>query len=154
MSTLSQFAGGAPTTSIVNAYSSGGVQSGITVLGSVGNNATEVVPSGELTANVLATALSVTGGGEVPFLTVGTKDTTSRTVRAKVTVDGVVVFDATSSAVTILGSGMAVVGYNGGAGIYVQAPAPIRFNSSLLVEIASSRTETGKVSISYVLNKR
>jgi hypothetical protein len=152
MSTLSQFAGGAATTSIVNGASSGGVlQTSLTPLG--GALGKEVL-SGALTANTLATALTVTGGGEVPFLVVYAKDNTSRTMRIKVTVDGASVFDATSSACTTSGSGLAVVGIGTSTNYVTAAPAPLRFNASLLVEIASSLSETDKIAIGYILNKR
>ena len=153
MSTLTQFAGGGATTSVVNYYSSGSVQSPSNIAGHSTINAKAVV-SGGLTANVLAELLSVTGAGEVPWLCAFTNDTTSRTVRIKVTVDGVSVFDATSSAITTSGIGTVVVGHSPSTNYHTQAPAPLRFNQSLLVEVASSLGETGKVSIAYVLNKR
>ena len=152
MSTFTQFGGGAPTTSIVNAFSSGGA-SASSVQAQTLNNAAAVL-SGVLTANTLKTVLTVTGGGEVPFLSVYANDTTSRTVRIKVTVDGVSVFDATSNAITVANTGMMVIGIGTSTSYITQAPAPLRFNSSLLVEIASSLSETDKVSIAYTLNKR
>ena len=154
MSTLAQFAGNAPTTSIVNAFSTNGAAVQIGVQGSGSTNSATNVLSGALTANTLASALSVTGGGEVPYLSVFTKAATSRTVRIKVTVDGVSVFDSTSTATAVTNSGLLVVGQTSATNFVVQAPAPLRFNSSLLVEIASSLSETDKVSIAYVLNKR
>jgi hypothetical protein len=153
MSTLSQFAGGAATTSIVNFYSSGGVQSSAVINAAAAGGAREVL-SGALTAATLATALTVTGGGEIPALSVYTKDTTSRTVQIRVTVDGVVVFDATSSAVTVVNNGLIVVGFQNGSAGLTPSAAPIRFNTSLTVQIASSLTETDKVAIGYILNKR
>lgn len=153
MSTLSQFAFSAATTSIVNSASSGGTSVANIHAQATVNNAREVL-SGAVTANALATALSVTGGGEVPYLSAYTKDTTSRTVRVKVTVDGVVAFDATSSTVTTTNAGVLVVGMATFTNYITQAPAPLRFNSSLLVQIASSLSETDKVAIAYVLNKR
>ncbi|WP_457321629.1 hypothetical protein [Roseateles sp. P5_E11] len=154
MSTFNQFAGGAATTSITNAYSGGGVASANPVAASVNSNMGKEVLSGALTANALATILSVTGSGEIPFLTAYTKDATSRTVRLKVTVDGTSVFDATSAATTTVGAGIVVVGEIATASFPVQAGLPLRFNASLLIQIASSVSETDKVAIGYVLHKR
>ena len=150
MSTLSSFMGGGATRAVVNAYSSGGTLSSGDLRATVSNGGKAVL-SGALTANVLATALSVTGGGEVPMLAVYAVDTTSRTMRLQVTVDGTVVFNATSSACTISTVGIAA------AGNYVsniQPSQPIRFNSSLLVEIASSLSETDKIGLCYSLLSR
>lgn len=152
MSTLSQFSGGSPTTSIVNFYSSGGVNSEQQVGASAVNGAREVL-SGALTAATLATALAVTGAGEVPALSIFTKNSTSRTLRLRVTVDGTVVFDSTSNAITSSGYGMVAVGTAETAGMR-PAPSPIKFNASLLVEIASSLSETDLIAIAYILNKR
>lgn len=156
MSTLSRFAGGAPTTSIVNFYSSGGVNSGSALTGGVTTNAKEEL-SGLMSDTVLKTVLTVTGGGEVPLLFVTTKDTTSRTVRVQVTVDGAVVFDATSSAITTSGHGVVVVGQALSTS-YVQLSASgIRFNASLVVQLAydsANATETDKLGLHYILNKR
>lgn len=153
MSSLTDFFGGGATTSIVNYFSSGGVSSAWNLQAAESTNSREVL-SGALTAGTLATVLSVTGAGEVPWLGAYTKDGTSRTVRARVTVDGVVVFDATSAAITVSGQGLMVCGVEPTASRYTQSPVPVRFFNSLLVEVASSLTETGKVAISYALSKR
>lgn len=148
MSTLSQFSGGAPTTSIVNAYSSGGVSpSSTNINASPATNGAKEVLSGALTANTLATVLSVSGGGVCNWLSAYSMDTTTRTVRVRVVADGVAVFDATSNAVSLASRGIPVVGVFSNTG-------EIRFNSSLVVQVASSLTETDKVAIGYVLNKR
>lgn len=148
MSTLSQFGGNSPTTSIVNFYSSGGVKSASDISADSGNSMKEVL-SGALTANTLSTILSATGGGEILALKAYAKDTTSRTVRLKVTIDGTSVFDATSSAITNTGVGIIAVGDEAGS-----IGGGARFNSSLTVEIASSLSETDKVAIGYILDKR
>ena len=153
MSTYSQFTGGAPTTSIVNFYSSGGVSSGSALSSGTASNSRSVL-SGALTANALKTLLTVTGGGEVPLLFVSTQDATSRTLRVRVTVDGAVVFDATSSAIAASNQGTVVMGQPVSTS-YLAAVSPgIRFNSSLVVEAASSLSETDKVLLAYQLNKR
>ncbi len=62
MSTLSQFIGGGVTTSIVNAFSSGGVAYDANMSGGVGYGTREVL-SGALSAGALSTLLSITGAG-------------------------------------------------------------------------------------------
>lgn len=149
MSTLTQFLGGGATTSVVNLHSSGG---GSTIIGSASTSFSgKEVLSGALTANTLATALSVSGGGAVPVLVAYTKDATARTVRLKVTADGVSIFDATSASLSNADRGIYAAGQGSNP---VTQGEPIVFNSSLTVEIASSLTETDKVAIAYVLNKR
>lgn len=149
MSTLSQFMGGGATTSVINAHSSGGTAVAINLSASVNNGLREVL-SGALTANTLATVLSVTGGGVIPALTAYAKDSTARTVRLKVTVDGTSVFDATSSSVSAAGQGIFAAGSIENTGSFRQGE-PIRFLTSLLVEVASSLTETDKLAIGYTL---
>ncbi len=147
MSTLSQFSGGAATRSIINFCSSGGV-SLTNLTANASTNIGREVLSGSLTAGVLKTLLTISHGGRVPFLSVYSKNATSRTVRIVVIVDGVTVFDATSSAVTASGSGLWVAGQ---AISGANASEPIRFNSSLVVQVASSLTETDGVAIGYSL---
>lgn len=129
-----------PVASIINSFSSGGTATTFS-LASV--NVKEEL-SGALTAATLKTMVSHTGRGRVNALFVYAKDATSRTLRCKLTVDGVVVFDATSSAVNSSGYGIVVVG---GAVTNSVEFQPIDYQESLLIEIASSLTETDKVAI-------
>lgn len=149
------FAGGLrSTTSILNYCSSGGVN--VTDLPASSNNNAKEVLSGALTAATLATALSVTGAGEIGYLAVYSKDGTARAVRIKVTVDGnaTAVFDATSSSFSSTGRGLLVVGnLPSSPPVALGAVIPLRWNASLLVEIASSLTETDKIAIAYSMNK-
>ena len=112
------------------------------------------VLSGALTANTLATVLSLTGPGEVPLLTSYTKDATARTVRTVVIVDGVTVFDFTSASISTTKRGAIVAGElagtPGGATFYVTQGNPIRFSVSLVVQQASSLTETDKIALAYI----
>ena len=147
MSTLSQFLGGGVTTAIVNAHSSGGTSA--TLLGATVENGAREVLSGALTANTLSTLLTITGSGRVPLLSAYTKDATSRTVRLVVDVDGVTVFDATSSAVASGSTpGIFAAGFRDSGGSFFAAE-PIVFSSSLVVKVASSLSETAKVAIAY-----
>lgn len=146
MSTLSQFGGNRATTQIVNFHSSGGTS---TTNVSATAGAREVL-SGALTAATLATVLTVTGAGRVPQLSAYSKDTTSRTIRLVVEVDGVSVFDATSSAITATNTGIFAAG---GGGNPLAVGEPITFNNSLVVRVASSLTETDKIGVAYSLMK-
>lgn len=150
MSTLSQFSGGAATRSIVNAFSSGGVSSAGNLNAGTSGNASREVLSGALTANTLKDLLSVSGSGQVPYLSAYSKDATSRTIRMVVIVDGTTVFDATSNAIAGTNNGILAAGYVGSSNAGTPSH-PIRFNSSLLVRVASSLTETDKVAIAYYL---
>ena len=130
-----------PVASIINAFSSGGTATAYSLSS---NNVLEQL-SGSLTADTLKTMVSHTGRGRVNALVIYAKDSTSRTLRCKLTVDGVVVFDATSNAVSGgPGFGMIVIG---GAITNSVEFQPIDYQESLLVEIASSLTETDKVAI-------
>lgn len=114
----------------------------------------EAVDSGACTAATLKTILSVTGRGALTYLDVGVKDTTSRTSRLRVTIDGTVVYDETNSAAALTkivvahGSITDVLGGQGLEGV------PLLFDASLLIEYASSLTETDKASIGYIYYER
>lgn len=141
------------TKAILNYGAIGGTSSSVN--SAAANQAREVL-SGALTANVLATALSVTGAGEIGYLSLYSKDATSRTLRIKITVDGntTAVVDATSGAVAAANAGILIVGYlASSAAPYVGIPIPLRWNASLLIEIASSLTETDKIAIAYNMSK-
>ncbi|HPL79491.1 MAG TPA: hypothetical protein PKY40_10820 [Burkholderiaceae bacterium] len=80
-----------------------------------------------------------------------TNDVTARTLRMKITVDGSVIRDYTSASISTVDTGFVGVGggyYNGTTGprAFYQ---PIRFSESLLIEIASSVTETDKATFAY-----
>lgn len=146
MSTASQFTGTRPTRSIVNLCSSGGAS--LPANSAIGRS----ILSGALTANTLKTLLTVTGSGEFHFLGAYAVDTTSRTIRLKVTIDGTVVFDATTSAVTAINAGCLATGALILASAQYNVGPPIRFNASALIEVASSLSETDKVGLSYILH--
>ena len=156
MSTLSQFGGSQPTRAIVNFYSSGVVQSNYSVATSGALGGSREVLSGALTANTLKTILSVTNSGQCQLLSAYSKNATSRTVRLVVKVDGSTVFDATSSALVNAGRGLVAAGaagYDGSTPYYIaQGGNPIRWNSTLEVQIASSLTETDNVAIAYAIS--
>jgi len=152
MSNLTQFLGGAATTSIVNAHSSGGTQ--VQYLAASTSNGMVAVSSGALVANTLKTLLTVSGQGLVSMLTAYALDTTARTVRLVVEVDGAEVFDATSSAISNgVGYGIYAAGANYGGSMFGPGE-PIVFNDSLVVKVASSVSETDKVAMAYRLHLR
>lgn len=143
---ITQFFGSdGPVSSIVNYYSSGGVQSAGAITANSYTNTKETL-SGALVATTLKTIHSVTGHGRLNMLCAYTKDATNRTIRLKLIIDGAATpqFDATSSA--IAGSGIGIVA----VGAIDSAPSsqvfqPIKFNTSLEVKVASSLSETDKV---------
>jgi hypothetical protein len=106
--------------------------------------------SGGVTANILKTYFSDTGAGVISSLAVKVNDATSRTIRVKVTVDGspTPVFDSTSAASSVNVRGLIVCGSGSfsSAGIVPEIP-PIYYKSSILIEFASSLTETDKFTI-------
>ena len=93
--------------------------------------------------------LTISGAGVLKFAGVQSLDTTSRTLRLKITLDGVVVFDATSAA-TIVSYAMQVgVGdmtvYASATPSFMPGLERVPFNVSCLVEIASSLSETDRL---------
>lgn len=135
----------APPTSIVNAFSANGATP--ITFGAVLQSELKVVLSGALTANVLATVLSLTGRGVVSWAAAAAVDATSRTHRLKITIDGTVVFDATTAAAAAANAGCLAIGSLVTNNIMV--PDNVPFNTSFLMEYASSITETGKTNFSY-----
>ena len=147
MSSIFQFMGGGRATkSIVNGFSSSGWTP---VLVSVSGGRTLL--SGALTAATLKTLLSVSGAGEASSLALTCLDNSSRTLRLRVVVDGVTVFDSTSSSTSAAGGGCVIGAGVGGAGVVFNSSS-IRFLTSLEVQVASSLTETDKLQLAYQLS--
>ena len=158
MSSLSQFvgSGGIRPAGLFNGASVGGGAWENTV---AINSATRGLPpsqvafgtTGALTANTLTTALSLTGQGAISLLGAAGVDVTSRTHRLKVTLDGTVIYDATSGAFTSTGAVLMAIGaFTPNASTFASPLyEPLTFNSSLLVEYASSVTETAKSIVFY-----
>jgi hypothetical protein len=139
------------TREVVNAYSAGGSSSANLASGAIGRK----VASGAGTANVLATVLTVTGGGWVPYLICYSNSATpSHTIRCQVIVDGVAAFDATSDTIgTVINRGITVVDCVPSGTEYGPSGTEIRFNSSLEVKVASSQSGTDYVAINYELHR-
>ena len=136
------------TTSVVNAYSGGGVSTNNISLAAAG----VPVASGVGTSGTLATVLTVNGAGYCPYLICYSNSATpTHTIRCQVIIDGVTVFDATSNSIaTTTGRGMTVVDTIPQSATYsVASGAPLRFNSSFIVKVASSQSGTDYVAIRY-----
>ena len=106
--------------------------------------------SGAMTLNTLKTFLSVSGtGGEMPLLTVRTNDATARTIRVKITVDGVA-YDFTSASISTSGNGVVLAGSTSSTN--PSFTPPIRWKSTFVIEVASSVSETDKLTIEWIYN--
>ena len=144
MSALSQFAGGSRTPrAIINRTSTTGATAD-TLDFAAGFNIRQTT-SGTLSAATLVDVLNITGSGELNFAACAGVDATSRTHRFKLTLDGVVVYDATTAATAALRTGIMLVGGMSSAAstpaMYVEK---ITFNVSCRLEYASSLGETAK----------
>lgn len=148
MSNLNQFLSGvtsrSPTSFVRNQAVSGWTAA--SVASAATNCGATSVLSGALTADTLATLLSLTGAGVINFLAFADADggASTRTMRAQVVIDGVTVWDYTSAS---------LVNPSGGDGVLIiggtYAGEQIPFNSSFVVKVASSLTETDQQRLYY-----
>lgn len=137
------------TRSIVNAFSSAGYTTRpVQDYSTVGAISTL---SGALTAATLKTMLSVSGvGGTMSLLSLRAVDVTARTIRMKITIDGIVAYDATSASTTTANNGATIAGQFSSS--TPMTFTPISWRSTFLIEIASSLTETDKLSLQWHYN--
>lgn len=142
MTRRSSIGGAAAVTSMVSALSTG--TSLVFTNAAQGANAVTAL-SGAMTAGTLKTAYQASGKGRVNFFAVGVNDATSRTVRVRITVNGVVVFDKTSGAITFNGQAVVAIGGVSSASGNPVVLQPIDYTNGVLIEIASSVTETDKL---------
>lgn len=136
-------------TSVTSMICGGGVVNAANAFGFVAPNANALTAlSGAMTAGALKTAYSATGKGRLNFFAVGTNDATSRTIRIKVTVNGSsVLFDKTSTALAANGALVAAIGaVNPSVSGYPVTFQSIDYSNGILIEFASSLTETDKLS--------
>ena len=108
--------------------------------------------SGALTAAVAKTMLNLSGAsGLISLCALKSVDATARTITLKVTCDGVVVYNAAiATGVVNYGHYACGVGGTYAVGNSVTSPSlPIKFQSTLIVEITSSLTETDKLTLYY-----
>ena len=138
------------TTSIVNRFSSAGYAAQTVDI----ENGAIATLSGALTANTLKTMLNVTStGGVMTKLAVVTADSTNRTMRVVVTVDGAIAYDYTSASFSASTSGCNLAGkQRGEASNYYAIPPNIVWTTSLKIEIASNLTETDKFTCYWLYN--
>lgn len=150
MSNLSQFFGGGGLKPTLKASSLG-------VANGQGVSLSSIYPliatqTAGVTANTLTTALSRTGKGALGCFFLQSVDGTSRTHRIKITLDGTVIYDKTSPEVTTALAILPVQGQIAWSSATTAAGVienPILFESSLLIEYASSLTETAKTNFGY-----
>ena len=155
MSSLSQFGGGGiplPTAAFNGAAALVGYTTSVSRPLQNGLVNAKSVVTGALTAATLSTILNLSGKGVISFLACNSGSATGRTHRFKITLDGTVVFDATSASTGNTSAYFPVIGYCTDlvAASFITAHSePIYFNTSLLVEYASSLSETGLTDIAY-----
>lgn len=135
------------TTSIVSYFSTAGIVGAPILAQQLSGTKTSL--SGALTANTLKTMLNISGSaGCMPQLALTRVDATARTVRLKVTVDGITIFDITDANTSTANVGIAAAGEYSGTNNIADGE-PIRWRTTCLVEIASSITETDKIQLLY-----
>jgi len=142
MSYVSQVLGGNQATKFLYNASTA---SGWTALGVLVSPAlARVATSGALTANALADLLNESGSaGQIDQFSIKTNDTTARTMRVVIIVDGTTILDVTSASITSTHSGGVWAGVVGASNELFQLP-PIKYTNSIQLSYASSVTETGK----------
>jgi hypothetical protein len=149
MSSLSQFSGGTRIASSLVGTPPVSIQ----LANSAAVACATLALTGVCAAGVLKTALSITGKGCVNWLALFAADATARTLRIKITSDGVVIRDFTSTSLTTSLSGTVAVGasasVNIGGLVNSVVFQPVYFGKSMLIEIASSLSETDKSYAAY-----
>lgn len=100
----------------------------------------------------LQTLLSVTGAGALKFVAAKTMTNAVAAVRTKITIDGVVAYDETTSNTTATSQGLLSVGgitYEGTTA-YTVVPDRLHYNTSLLIEVGSVSGSTNTVACHYL----
>ena len=147
---LDKFTGGEkPPTQIINAFSTGGAQLVTESPSTIAIQDSKIITLTGMTANTYKTALSITGEGKLHFARLAYSTTTpiTSTMKARVTVDGKVIFDPSMSSTQGGGAGWsAVYGIN-----IVSAFAPVYFASSLLIEAMVNDTQDVRLQTIYNL---
>ena len=134
---------------IVNLCSSG-ISDWITTGGGHGASSQHLL-SAALTANTFKVALQIIGSGELNFIALQALDATARSIRLRVTLDGVVVFDPPATAIAGTGFGLRAIGQSNKFGMSQSFPQEayevVPFAAEAKVEILSSLTETDKLGL-------
>jgi len=124
----------------------------ITGLGTNQDGVTSVA-SGTTTGGVLKSIFSYTGGGGImSHLSIRTANATARTIRLKVTIDGVSVYDNTSSSISSADRGFILSGVISGSSTNILPP--LLWANSITIEIASSLGESNGITTEYVYDGR
>lgn len=111
-----------------------------------GKNEAILYQSGSLTANTLATMFSFSGAISVSQLLILVTDSTARTLRVKITVDGEVIFDRTSASISTANYGICFSGvYDFNSTASKISLPPIVATNSLLIEWCTNLTESNKI---------
>lgn len=137
------------TTAIVNGTSTAGdARVACTFSTSRG---TKITDSGALTAATLKNIISVSGtAGKMPQLALKTNDATARTVRLRIIIDGVTIYDITSSSAASNDTALIAAGFtDSSAGNLLIDGEPLSWKTSCSVDIASSLSETDKIALGY-----
>jgi len=108
--------------------------------------------SGALTAGVLVDLLNESGSaGQVDQFSISAVDATARTIRVVITVDGVVILDATSASVAAANRGGAWAGVASTTSALMLPP--IKYTNSIRLQYASNLTETAKFNLSLAYQR-
>lgn len=110
--------------------------------------------SGLVTANTLKTIINITGvSGVLSQLSVRSSDATARTLRAVLTIDGIIIFDRTSASFSAANTGVLFCGVSSTTNFVPQGPM-IAFTNSAKLEICSNITETDKLIVEHIYQTR
>lgn len=135
------------TTAIVTGQSvAGWARLAITTIPTLVNS----VVSGSMTAGVLATVFQQRNtAGQMSHLTLRSNTTGARTLRVKITIDGVyTAYDFTSASSSAADVGAILAGVSSPTSTFVIPP--IKWNSSILIEWALNTTEAGVLTAEYI----
>lgn len=152
MSNLSQFFGGDnPPTALLGGTPNG--SSADDVFGAISGwrFSLPVVSSGAMTAGVYKNVLTVSGSGVLNFAAFGSLGE-SHTISLRITIDGTVVYSATTNSGNdrgLVGAGALIWETSNYASISLDQ---IPFNTSLVIDVASSDTTGGNIALAYRTN--
>ena len=130
-----------PPVAIHNGFSLANISYDLTYVLGIGKR----ISSGAVTGGSYVEALSVAGRGVIFFAAASTLDASARTVSLRITIDGNQIFEGTSDSISAANTGIVGIGWANGSGNPSVAFQPTPFNSSALVEITQSLSETDKI---------
>lgn len=152
MSNLSQFFGGDnPPTALLGGTPNGSYAYDVYSAISTTRCSLPVISSGSMTAGVYKNLLTVNSRGVLNFAAFGSLGG-PRTISLRITIDGTVVYSATTSSGNdrgLVGAGALIWETSTYASIAIDQ---IPFNTSLVIDVASSDTTGGNLAIGYRTN--